>query len=62
MNIKFGDLEYFELLSLQDYLKSWRLSKLDLQYWDKLKMEVDMKIKAINHEHTTRISRLPKGD
>jgi hypothetical protein len=58
MNIKFGDVEYFELLSLQDSLKYWKYDKFDLQYLDKLKLEIEMKIKAINYEHTEKIRRV----
>lgn len=48
--IKSGSIEYFELLTFRDSLKSWRLNKLDLNYLDKLKMEVDLKIEEIHLE------------
>lgn len=55
MNIKFGDIEYFEILSLQDELKYWKYDKFNLSYLDKLRMEIDLKIKAINQEYNDRI-------
>lgn len=48
MKIEFGSIEYFELLSFQDRLKGFGLNKLDLQYLDKLRMEVELKVQAIN--------------
>ena len=48
--IKFGSIEYFELLTFRDKLKSFRLNKLDLNYLDKLRMEVDLKIEEIHLE------------
>ena len=53
--IKYGDIEYFSLLNLQDKLKAWSYTNLDLQYLDKLRMEIDIKIKAIHEEHNVRI-------
>lgn len=46
--IKFGDIEYFELLSVQDYLKGRVLDRLGLVNVDRLRIEVDMKIAAIH--------------
>jgi len=34
IDIKTGDIEYFELLELQDYLKAHRLDKLDDMYYN----------------------------
>lgn len=48
--IKSGSIEYFELLTFRDKLKSFRLNKLDLNYLDKLRMEVDLKIEEIHLE------------
>ena len=48
--IKSGSIEYFELLTFRDKLKSLRLNKLDLNYLDKLRMEVDLKIEEIHLE------------
>lgn len=58
--IKYGTVEYFELLNLQDKLKAWKWDKLDLLNLDKLRIEVDMKVKAINQVHNDerRISSL----
>ncbi len=46
--IKYGSIEYFELLSFNDKLKSRHLDKLDLQNLDRLRFEVQIKIEAIN--------------
>lgn len=48
--IKFGSIDYFELVAFRDRLKSWSLNKLDLNYLDKLRMEVDLKIEEIHLE------------
>lgn len=48
MEIKFGDIEYFTLLELQSRLKFLGYNKLDLLCLDKLRYEVEVKIKAIN--------------
>ena len=48
--IKSGSIEYFELLTFRDKLNSFRLNKLDLNYLDKLRMEVDLKIEEIHLE------------
>jgi hypothetical protein len=53
MIIKFGDIEYFELLTLRDRLKYWKYDKFDLEYLDKLKAEIDRKIESIHLEHNT---------
>ncbi len=45
--IKYGDIEYFTLLDLQDNLRSRRYDKLDLSMLDKLRNEIDIKIKRI---------------
>ena len=46
--IKTGDLEYFELLELQDYLKAHRLDKLGLENIDRLRSEIEIKIEEIH--------------
>jgi predicted nucleotidyltransferase len=62
MTIKYGSIEYFTLLDLEDKLKSWKYNKLDLLTLDTLRAEVEMKIKAINYENTTRITKTAKND
>lgn len=56
-NIKYGDIEYFTLEGLRDKLRAWKYDKLDLEYLDKLRMEIDIKIRAIHNEYTNRIKR-----
>jgi len=46
--IKTGDIEYFELLELQDYLKAHRLDKLGLENIDRLRSEIEIKIEEIH--------------
>ena len=46
--IKFGDIEYFALLELNDRLKDRMLNRLDLVNVDRLRNEVELKIMAIN--------------
>ena len=48
--IKTGDLEYFELLELQDYLKAHRLDKLGLENIDRLRSEIEIKIEEIHSQ------------
>jgi len=48
MNIQFGSIEYFELLSFEDKLKGYRLDNLGLNHLDLLRVEVARKIGAIN--------------
>lgn len=50
--IKFASTEYFTLLDLRDKLKYMDYDKLDLLSLDKLRYEVEIKIKAIDHEHS----------
>lgn len=57
MKIKFGSVEYFELLSLQDKLRGWRYDKLDLEYLDKLRHEVNIRVKAAQMEYTESIKK-----
>ena len=45
--IKFGDIEYFTLLDLRDNLQSRRYDKLDLFNLDKLRNEIELKIRRI---------------
>lgn len=54
--IKFGSIEYFELLSFYDKLKSRHLDKLDLLSLDRLRTEVAIKIEAINEAEKERRS------
>jgi hypothetical protein len=46
--IKYGSVEYFELLDLRDRLKAWKYDKLGLQNLDRLRNEVSIKIEAIH--------------
>jgi len=48
MTIKFGDVEYFELLELRDRLKYFRYDRLDLSGLDRLRSELEFKIEAIH--------------
>lgn len=58
--IKFGSIEYFELLSLRDKLKSRHLDKLDLLSLDRLRNELSIKIEAINEVENERLNNLKK--
>lgn len=51
MEIKFGDIEYFTLLDLNDKLKYYQYDKLDLVNLDRLRSEVERKIAAIHLEN-----------
>lgn len=53
--IKYGSIEYFSLLELKKNLGGQSLNKLDLQYLDKLRLEVDQKIKVSDLEYNERI-------
>lgn len=57
--IKSGSIQYFELLSLRDRLKSWHLDKLDLICLDKLRLEIDIKIEQIHLEAKERKAESP---
>ena len=48
--IDYGTVEYFTLLDLSDRLKAWKYDKLDLLNLDKLRLEVEQKIAAIQLE------------
>lgn len=54
MTIEYGSIEYFELLSLEQYLNGYRLDLLDLENLDRLRAEVERKIKAANMLHNER--------
>lgn len=58
MSIKFGSIEYFELLSFSDKLKNKRLDKLDLLSLDRLRTEVSYKIEAINQLENERLLKI----
>jgi predicted nucleotidyltransferase len=47
--IKFGDIEYFELLGLRDKLKNFNYDRLDLVSLDKLRNEIEIKIRQIDY-------------
>jgi predicted nucleotidyltransferase len=52
--IKYGDIEYFALLELNDRLKDRMLNRLDLVNIDRLRNEVEMKIMAIHEAEKKR--------
>lgn len=60
MEIKFGDIRYFTLLRLQSTLKSVDFNRLGLLSYDKLRLEVDMKVEEI-HLHD-KMEREAKKD
>lgn len=60
MNIKYGDIEYFELLSLQDKLKNRRLDLLGLLSLDRLRTEIAYKVEAIKEIEKERINNRQK--
>lgn len=49
--IRYGDIEYFTLLELNDKLKYRSYDRLDLLYLDRLRNEVESKINEINSEY-----------
>ena len=49
--IEFGDTEYFTLLRLRDELKYRQYDRLDLVSLDRLRNEIDTKIKQIELEY-----------
>lgn len=51
--IKYGDIEYFALLELNDRLKDRMLNRLDLVNVDRLRNEVEMKILEIHNKYKT---------
>ena len=51
MTIKYGSTQYFGLLDFQDKINYRGYEKFDLVTLDKLRAEVEIKIKAINLEH-----------
>ena len=55
--IKFGSIEYFELLSFRDKLKSRHLDKLDLLSLDRIRNEVAIKIHEINEAENERLKK-----
>ena len=57
MKIKFGDIEYYTLHELRDKLMYWGYNKLDLNYLDKLRTELDIAIKAIDLEYKMKIAK-----
>ncbi len=52
--IKYGSIQYFELLDLQSRLKSRALDKLGLESLDRLRNEVHIKIEQINYEYNNK--------
>jgi len=46
-NIKYGSIEYFSLLEFQDKIRSDRYDKFDLPSLNKLRLEVEIKIKQL---------------
>jgi len=56
MKIKYGDVEYFELVELRERLSYFRYDRLDLISLDRLRSELDFKIAAINEEKQAKDS------
>lgn len=54
--VKYGSIEYFELLGFSNKLKNRHLDKLDLVNLDRLRDEVIMKIEAIKLQENERIA------
>jgi len=50
-NIKFGSIDYFELLGLRDKLQSRYFDKLGLDNLDKLRNEIHLKVERIHYIH-----------
>jgi hypothetical protein len=44
--IKYGSIEYFKLLELKSNISGYGIDKLDLENMNKLRLEVDIKLKA----------------
>lgn len=61
MTIKFGDVEYFELLELRDRLKYFRYDRLDLISLDRLRSELEIKIEAIHAADKLERNKNPKS-
>jgi len=53
--IKYGSFEYFSLLELRKNINSLQLDKLGLDSLDKLRFEVDLKIKASEADYNEQI-------
>lgn len=49
-NIKFGDIKYYTMLNLRDKINSRSFNGLDLVNLEKLKIELELKIKSIETE------------
>lgn len=49
--IKYGSMEYFRLLELKRDISGFGVDKLGLENIDKLRMEVDIKLKASENEY-----------
>jgi len=58
MEIKYGSIEYFMMLDFRDRLRYRNLDKLDLEYLDRLRGEIDSKIAVINYRETERIKKV----
>jgi hypothetical protein len=59
--IKYGSIEYFELLDLRDRIASDKYNKFDLVNLDKLRFEVNNKIAAIELSHKRpRLDRIDR--
>jgi hypothetical protein len=58
MEIKYGSIEYFMMLDFRDRLTYRNLDKLDLEYLDRLRGEIDSKIAVINYRETERINKV----
>jgi len=58
MEIKYGSSEYFLLLDFRDKLRYKNYDRLDLEYLDRLRGEIDSNIAKINYKETKRIEEI----
>jgi hypothetical protein len=56
--IKYGTPEYFKLLELKRDISGFGIDKLSLENIDKLRLEVNIKIKASENEYNERIRKV----
>lgn len=58
--MKYGDIEYFTLLDLQDKLKYMQYDKLGLSNLDKLRTEIHIKVEGIHLEAKSKAKPIEK--
>lgn len=58
MEIKYGSIEYFMMLDFRDKLKYKNYDRLDLEYLDRLRGEIDSNIAKIHYKETKRIEEI----